>query len=163
MPEQEKETKETEKSEEKRPKTKDSGYGLKIALIMVGVVLILIAVGGATRFAFRGKQENSRFGRFAMMQGQSNEFGRQKKSGCPNTQEYQVGISGEITSISGDKLTVKTSTKDLTVNIVDETSITKNREVSAKSDLKEGDKISVRGSSNSAGEIVASLIRVQPS
>ncbi len=140
----------------------DSDRALKIVLIIIGAVFVLGGLATAAKFAYVGHNQNIRTGRFQMMEGRG--FERSAGRGnCLGADYFQVGVSGTITAISGDKITVKTSSKDQVVNIADDTSIIKDRAIAAKGDLKINDEIAVRGPSNSAGEIVASLIRVQPS
>jgi hypothetical protein len=169
MPTEEKEIKEQKPEEAgKMPeKSGDKKEGFcsshnhtgKIVLI-IAIVLVVLAGLAALKLSFG---HTKRSGRFAMMQVEPRGTGRMMQRGFGTEQTSELGVSGTVTAINGDKLTVKTSSKDQTVDITDTTSVIKNNQIAAKGDLTVNDKVVVAGTSNSAGELVATLIRVQPS
>jgi len=139
----------------------------RIALIIIGIVLVLGALGAVSKGVFFNHRAKNNFGQFERL-GAGRERGKNLaqvnapigSEGCPL---HTGSTSVTISAISGDRLTVKTSSKDQIVNITADTSIIRNGEIAAKTDLKVDDKIVVKGTSNSAGELVATSIRVQPS
>lgn len=138
-------------------------HSAKTLLIVLGIVLILGGLGAAAKIAFFGRESRERTSRSEMMRPKTRfnrpMMGRQTKS----NEVSGFGVSGTITAVNGDKLTVKTSDKDQIVDITDATSIIKDKKIAAKGDLQVNDKVVTIGTSNSAGELVATLIRVQPS
>jgi len=137
-----------------------TNHSAKIVILVVALVLVACGLATVIKFAaFRHKGSNVRTGRFEMMRNQEPKMmGRGRMGGFSKS---GFGISGTISDISGDKLTVKTSDKDQVVDITDTTSIIKSGQIVAKGDLKENDTVVVAGTSNSAGELVATQIRVQ--
>jgi len=144
----------------------NDGSGTKTVILVVILILVAVGLAAAAKFAiFRHNARNLRTGRFEQFDsnrakglGFNRGFAANGPEDCPLHSGNSV-VS--ITAISGDKLTVKASGKDQTVNITPDTSITKNSEIAAKSDLRVNDVIVVRGTSNSAGEIVATSITVK--
>jgi hypothetical protein len=134
-------------------------------LILV-IILVLVVAGLAIAFkfaAFAKNGKNLRANQFENFdtdrsRGGANRGVADGSEGCP----LHTGSAAQtISAISGDKLTVESSSKDQIVNIAADTSIVKNSEVAAKTDLKVGDKIIVKGTSNSDGEIIARSITVK--
>jgi hypothetical protein len=132
----------------------------KILLLIVGVFVIvggLMAVGRA--FSFRHRTERVA----SFNQGQ--QFGRmmpQRRGMNRGGQGFAgIGISGKITKIDGNNLTVNDGSRDISVTIADTTSIIKQGNISSKTDLKVDDQATINGTSNSSGQYTATIIRVK--
>jgi hypothetical protein len=74
---------------------------------------------------------------------------------------YRSSISGKITNIDGNNLTIKTDDKEYTVIISADTSIRKNGDIAKQSDLAVDQEVNVFGPSNSSGGINAQLIQIK--
>ena len=70
-------------------------------------------------------------------------------------------ITGTITKISGNDLTISSQDKTYTIVIDEDTSISKSGDIAKQSDLKEKDQISITGSSKSDGSITAQTIIIK--
>ena len=68
---------------------------------------------------------------------------------------------GEVTAINGNTLTVKINNVDSTITVTDATSYSKAGNIAKQSDLKVGDTISIVGSSDSQGNIAATVISIR--
>jgi len=155
-----------EKNEEKNEKETGSFHDYrynhrgKIFLLIFGLLIILggIFVAGSFVFHFGGKDhrntgfvENKGFGgghMISMMNGFRDGF--------------HHGISGQITAIDGSNITVKSSGKDYAVVTSDSTSVKLgNGDIGKLSDLQVNNAVTVVGSSNSNGQITATLIAIQ--
>ena len=63
--------------------------------------------------------------------------------------------TGEVVSVSGDKLEMKTSTGPVTVTLNDKTKYEHGTKAAAKSHLQKGQRVSVFGTKLGTGELVA--------
>jgi hypothetical protein len=72
------------------------------------------------------------------------------------------GTKGEIVSIAGDRIELKTPSGAQTVTIDDKTKFEKGREPAAKADLKKGDQVTVFGTKLATGELVAREVLPAP-
>ena len=137
--------------------------------VVLVIVLVLVAIGLAAVLKLTVFNHKAGFGKnFSMGRFENSDQPRGREGngnaaaigseGCPL---HSGNASVTITAISGNKLTVRTSGKDQTVNITPDTSIVKDGEIAAKVDLKVNDEIVVKGTSNSAGEIVAKSINIK--
>ena len=88
-------------------------------------------------------------------------FGMRGGAGRMMGREFSATLSGEVTAINGNNLTIKSSDKDVPVIVSADTSYSKAGEIAKQSDLKAGDTIVVYGTSNSAGAVTASAIRIK--
>ena len=133
----------------------------KFAILLIGGFIIMGGFFCLGRISARSRVIDRGFVRNApAMMGQ---FGGQVRKGMNQGRAaLSHGTSGSITAINGNKITVKDSSgKEFTVNISDTTSIITDTNVAALSDLKVGQNVLVRGSSNSSGEINAVFINIQ--
>jgi len=145
---------------EKEQKAENYHHHNQIAKVLLIILAIFIFAGGCFflgRISSRAKIGRIDFARDVaierptmprMMDGQ---MGRKR---------FGEGITGTVSSISGDNLTIHiaSSNKDYQVVIADITSIRKAGEIAAKNDLQSGQSVTVQGKSNSSGQITASLI-----
>ncbi|MEI8061500.1 MAG: DUF5666 domain-containing protein [Candidatus Berkelbacteria bacterium] len=69
-------------------------------------------------------------------------------------------LIGKVTKIDGDNITLHkdSNDKDYAVVISDTTQIRKDGEIASKTDLTNGQAITVQGSANSSGQILANII-----
>lgn len=70
-------------------------------------------------------------------------------------------ISGKITAINGDTLTVSANNKNYTINIQDTTEIYNGTSIASKSDFKTDQSVTVQGKPNSSGQINANIIEIE--
>lgn len=142
---------------------KPNYHGDKSVKVVLAVVLVLVILGGAgviAKVAFgrhenRGKIEmqNVELGRGGMMRGE--RFGQARG-------EFgQASITGDITKIDGNNVTVKVSDTEYTVVINENTSLSKSGAIAKQSDLKVGDTIRVIGPSKSDGSLNANIIIIK--
>ena len=168
--ESEKETEKVEVSECCGHDGKNYGHyfgPLRMCFMVCGAVIIFAGVfalgrisASHTRLASTGIVRDIQVERGDMMgQGNFEQGGRNKiMSGRRGGREQQLG---EVTAINGNTMTVKINNTDYTVVVTDATSYDKVGNIAKQSDLKVGDTISIRGSSNSQGQIVATVISIE--
>lgn len=147
------------------------GYQRTGWIIIVLIIVLLAGVGsfmlGRETTLFRGSKINNgimrnedergmmgrSYGDGGMMEGR----GMMGGYGRENTR-----ISGEVTAINGNQITIKDNdSNQYTVNISDTTSYRNNAGIAKASDLKVNNSVLVIGSSNSSGEINATLIEIR--
>lgn len=76
---------------------------------------------------------------------------------------FQRGLSGQVTKIEGDKVTVKSNrnNQEYTAIVSNSTSFSKQGNIAKQSDLKVDDQVVVMGASDSQGQINASAIIIK--
>lgn len=135
------------------------------ARIAIAIILIVIALGGIAAFgAGAFHQRAGRFdrniefvGRPMMAERDGRGFGR----GRMMRNVDRAGVTGVVTAINGNNLTVKDSNgKETTVVVSDGTSYVKAGEIAKQSDLSTNNVVSVRGGTNSQGQITATIIQI---
>jgi len=149
-------------------------------VLVVGVLVLGGIIGGAFvggmvlgKSNAEGSVDNSdSFQLSSDMQNQLNQMRQQFQgtrvysgtpSGTPGAQFFsgRGGLTGTITQINGDTVTVNTSQGPLEVKIGSDTSIQKTSEVTS-ADLQEGDSITVIGQRNDDGVTEATSISIVP-
>ncbi len=155
----------TESKEERKMEMHDHDHyhhwhGPKLALLIIGLVLIfgvLMAAGHARqrRFALNGAP----YGAGYMMKGP----GGHPRGGRGMHGMRGSRVLGSVSSISDKTVVVHTSDKDVTVTVADTTSFYKNNAVAKLADLKTGDIISVMGTPDANGNIQATVIIISTS
>jgi DNA-directed RNA polymerase subunit H (RpoH/RPB5) len=138
------------------------GYHHHLSFVMkiiLAVIIVFIIAGGAFAVGRISSNRNIRMNRAVP---EFNQFGGREFSMMDGGKTGRGLIdqkrSGEITKIDGDNLTVKIDDKEYTVVISDSTSIEKDDEIAKKSDLKDGDNVSIVGRSDAYGQIQAEII-----
>lgn len=140
-------------------------HGTKLLLLVIG---ILIIAGGAVAVA-KFATGHERFGngvnfeRTGMMGGRGFTSGRGMMGRGANfaRQDLTRGVSGDITKIDGNTVTINNGVKDIAVNLQSTTSFTKNGQVAKQSDLIVGNNIIVSGSSDSSGVVQATSVLIR--
>jgi len=168
----EKEDRSQEKSGEKYHEI-NRDHKRRVGLGALGAILVLIVVfmiGRATTVRFgnyrigrgvKSVSENSDY-YGGMMGGRGGRmmdgyYGGRGMMG--NGAQINTRISGDITAINDNKVTVKASDgTEYTANVTADTSYRNSQGIAKQSDLKTGNSVSILGASNSNGEINASLI-----
>lgn len=171
--------KENETAEEKeieQPKTKKEtldqkqnccnyhNHSAKIILVIIGILIILGGAAAVAKFSIGWHKNEGKFGVRNMMLERDGERGRMMQGGFAREREdrlAQAGISGEITKIDGNNLTIKVSDKEFIATINENTSLSKSGEIAKQSDLKVGDTIRVIGPSKSDGSITANIVIIK--
>ena len=137
--------------------------GVKVSVVVVGGIVVMIAV--FTLGAAAGRRSTGRFG--AMVIGQhmmadnyelpvkERSIGRMGKHGG------MVGVNGQVSTVSGSAITVKQDAKDVSVAVLDTTSIYKAGVIAKLADVAVGDLVIVKGLPNSSGVVQASAIFIQ--
>jgi len=153
----------TKKTEEKTaaPEQKPTNRTtLKVLLVILVVLLVFGGVAGLS-MAFHWSGLGGK-GELGMMRGGGcrAERGNFGARGMKNS-SLSARVSGKITAIDGNNVTVKTSSKDIAVVISDSTSLRQSGEIAKQSDLKVDDTISVIGASNSTGVLNATFITIK--
>lgn len=121
-------------------------------LILAGIFALGAAAGMHRNFGFRGERniiENGRFGRGMM--------GR----GFESRGAIGQRVTGKITVINGNSITINNSAGDTAVTIQTTTSISKAGVVAKQSDLTVGNTVSVVGQSDASGALVATFINIK--
>lgn len=133
---------------------------------MIFVILVLLILGGVFalgRFSSRrvstAKYYGTGYGKG--MTGKQNFRHSDRSMMGKNLARSGSRISGNITTIDGNKITINYNNASTIVNIADTTSIRNSSGIAKLSDLKVGNTISVIGSSNSNGSVQAKKIIIQ--
>jgi len=138
----------------------DNGSKIAIAIVAVFLFFGLVILGGLIFFKKGISHFNFRNG---MMAENGSFDSGSKMMGRGGFHRENIGnqrINGEIMAINDAKLTVKYNDKEITVNVLDNTSIQKDGNIAKFSDLETADKVVILGTSNSNGELNASFIVV---
>jgi hypothetical protein len=140
----------------------DHHHGLKVALITLACLLVLFGVIGVAKMAFFQNGPGNRIAvqRSFMVEGNGFGGGRMMMGGREMRGGYGSGIIGTVTAISGDNLTVHKASNNTnyTVIISSTTQIREGNNIAAQSNLATGQAVTVQGSSNSSGQIIANFI-----
>ncbi len=138
-------------------------------LVVIGVILVIVAVGGGSFWAGMKMGENriiqdpTRL--FQQMRGQGGQFRVQfpEMVGTPpsgvEARWIGGGIMGTIEAVEGDTLLVTTEEGEVRVQTTDTTLIEKSMAVGVE-DLAVGEQVVVSGSRNDDGSITARFIRI---
>ena len=157
---------ETEKEKTESTCECKTGYHHHPAKLVICLIIGLFILGGffclgrmSARHEFGGRQ-NVNKGSINIDAGRFDNHGMMGGRGIRGG--YDRGITGSITAINVNKITVKNSTgTEYTVDIADTTSLSTDTAVAKQADLKVGQNVIVSGSTNSAGEITATNVRIQ--
>lgn len=163
--EEKKETSEVVKAEAKVGENRhvNSEQGAHIALVIILIVIALggLAAFGAMTFAHHEAKlsKNIEFaGRPMMVERGERGFDGDRMMGRAHA---RAGVTGVVTAINGNNLTVKdSSAKEWTVVVSDSTPFVKAGEIAKQSDLATNNVITARGPSNSQGQIAATVIQI---
>lgn len=159
--------KEDKKTENNACCNKNENRFLKIVVIVLSVLLIAGIGFGIKRFAIAKHNLASKRANMAdkVMPGKSENFGNARGMQGARKNEFakKNRISGKVTKIDGNNLTINNNNKDIIVIIADNTSIRNNNQIAAKNDVKVGDEIMVMGQSDSNGQITAKMINIKNS
>ncbi|MFQ5886868.1 MAG: DUF5666 domain-containing protein [Anaerolineae bacterium] len=142
---------------------------MKKTVVIIGVLLVIVAVGGGSFWAGMRVGENriiqdpARL--FQQMRGEAGQFREQfpgmmgtpqpGKEGAP----LRGGIRGTIEAVEGDTLVVSTEEGETRVQTTDTTLIEKSMAVGVE-DLEVGEQVVVSGSRNDDGSVIARSIRI---
>ncbi|MEI6144582.1 MAG: DUF5666 domain-containing protein [Candidatus Berkelbacteria bacterium] len=156
--------------ENKEPKVDDvktqnyhHHHGLKVLLIVVGCIIILGGLAGAAKMAIGRHGLNQVTVERNVSFGSGNfEGGRGERmiGGREGRGRAGESLIGKISKIDGDTITLHkdSNNKDYAVVISDATQIRKDGDIASKTDLANGQAITVQGSANSSGQITAVII-----
>lgn len=155
-----------ESIDEIKPEKSENNHHNHSAKIILAVVAILVVFGGIACVAkvAIGRERLSRVTAERNFSFASDDFGPGRGGRMMDGGGRRVkagnNLIGKITKIDGDNLTIHkdSNNKDYKIVISDTTQIRKDGEIAGKSDLANGQAITVAGSANSSGEILASLI-----
>lgn len=135
-------------------------------LVVIGVLLVIVAVGGGSFWAGMRVGENrviqdpARFFQ-ERVRGQGGQF--PGMVGTPpsgvEAQRFGGGIMGTIEAVEGDTLVVTTEEGEVRVQTTDTTLIEKSMAVGVE-DLAAGEQVVVSGSRNDDGSITARSIQI---
>ena len=119
-------------------------------IYIIGIVVALVAVGvgsfyGGTVYA--AQQASS--ARAAFLNG---------RGGTGGGGGFGGGVAGTIKSINGNTIVLSTAQSEVTVTVSDSTQVMR-LTVGKLSDLKVGDRISVRGTRDASGNLAATVIQ----
>ncbi len=132
-------------------------YGTKIVLVVVGVLIVLGGAMAAARFTNR----HARFENKVNI-GKNAFLGRGMAGrGTIGRRFLNRGVSGDVTKIDGNTLTINNGTKDIAVNVQSTTSFSKNSQIAKLLDLIVGNNIVVSGASDSNGVVQATSIVIR--
>jgi hypothetical protein len=148
---------------------------MKKIVVVIGVLLVIVAVGGGSFWAGmkigenRLTQDPARL--MEMMAGQGGQFRGTGGQGGQSTemvgtppsgaeaQRFGGGVMGTIKAVEGDTLVVTTEEGEIRVQTTDTTLIEKSMAVDV-GDLEVGEQVVVSGSRNDDGSITARSIRI---
>jgi hypothetical protein len=143
------------KSENSNRRCAGNNYSAgKTILVIVLILISLGLIAAVIKLSFRGRSGNSRNFNGARIE----MMNRRGFAGRGNYQTMGRGISGKISNIDGNNITISYNNQNLVVVIADNTAIYKSNNIASKTDIKVGDTIRVRGAANSSGQINASAI-----
>lgn len=152
-----------ERKEEKVGNCCSGNHSTKAIIIIVAVLVVFagaacVAKLAISRHSFNqvAVERNVSFGG-GNFEGQR---GRRMMGGGGMRGRAGESLIGKISKIDGDNITLHkdSNNKDYTVVISDTTQIRKDGEIAGKTDLANGQAITVQGSANSSGEISARII-----
>jgi hypothetical protein len=142
-------------------------YGHRHGLWMIaGFVVIFFLIVGCVAFVGHGFERKANV--FNREKNISVEFGGRMASGRMmgghrgnSESSIRARLSGQVTKIDSNNVTVKTSDKEYTVIASASTSFVKNEAIAKQSDLAVDNQVTVIGPSNSDGNINAQAIIIQ--
>jgi hypothetical protein len=141
-----------------------SNKSLVVLLVVLGVLIIGGGTLAASKIAFGGFRNSNKSKNGVGLIGNSRYggMGRGMMRGSSYRGARGSGLSGSITAINGNNITVKDSNnKEYTVVVQDSTSINNSGGIAKLSDLQVGNNVSVRGPSNSSGQVTANTIIIR--
>jgi hypothetical protein len=101
----------------------------------------------------------SRGGQYGIERGARGAGGRRGMTQYTN--ENSLGISGDVTKISGNAITLNDGEQDVQVNVTSSTSYIKRGKVVKQSDVATGNSVMVVGTSDSSGVVTATRIIIR--
>lgn len=159
MPEKNEEKNETKESTEHFHDFHHHKHPVKILLLAIGLIIIIGGILLVAAIAFRGNKRG--FGRNINVT-ENRNFGGGSSMGGGFRGGFGRGISGQITAINSNNITVESGGKAYTIVTSDSTSVRLgNGDIGKLSDLQENYAVTVVGSSNANGQINATLISIQ--
>lgn len=133
-----------------------------LAVLLIALVVVLTGGAAVAAIKFGLKNHQNKSNKVSMMRGAYGGAGRGMMRGSSFRGTRGSGLSGSITAINGNNITVKDSNnKEYTVVIQDSTSINNSGGIAKLSDLQVGNNVSVRGPSNSSGQVTANTIIIR--
>lgn len=138
----------------------NNNHATKVLLVIITILMILggVAVVAKMSFGWHDQTGKARINNIALERG---GVMRGKVAGMRIDRQARSGITGDITKIDGNNITVKVSDKEYIVTINENTSLSKVGQIAKQSDLKAGDTIKVIGPSKSDGSISANRIMIK--
>lgn len=132
-------------------------------LLVAGLILVVVIIAGVAAFVGFGARHFAQNG----MGMRSKEFQGKMMPGrfFGNAGENNFGfgrLSGQITNINGDNLTIKNSSgNSVSIVIADTTSIYSGQNIAKESDLKVNNSVTVLGRPNKDGVVQATAIIIR--
>lgn len=124
---------------------------------LIGVVLIIVALGGGFFAGMKYQQSQSPAGRGGNFQGARNgTFGQRGAAAGFRP------VNGEIISMDDKSITVKLQDGSSKIVLLSETTSLSKSTNGSKSDLKTGEKVAVFGTENSDGSVTARNVQLNP-
>lgn len=132
-------------------------HAVKIVLIIVGIVIVFAVIGSiGLAMKFKGRS-NAKVNNFTQERGNRMGFSRGKMM-----QNFAGNrISGDITKIDGNTITLQNPDKTYTITVNDSTSYSKNGNIAKQSDMLVNNNIVISGTSDSQGNITATSIIIR--
>jgi len=124
---------------------------------LIGVVLIVIALGGGFFAGMKYQQSQSPAGRVGNFQRTSNGTLGQRGA----DQGFRP-VNGEIINSDDKSITVKLQDGSSKIVFLSNTTVFSKSSVGSKSDLKKGEKAAVLGTENSDGSVTARNVQLNP-
>lgn len=139
---------------------KKTNVGLVIVLVLIGIVLF--GAAGTMAFGFKHFSGFENRGSFKMTAGRGMMGGREGFREFGGEKMLKGRLSGQITTINDNGITLKTSSGDeVQVAILETTSIYNQGKIAKQSDLKVNNSVIVSGRPNSSGLVQAVTIMIQ--
>lgn len=145
----------------------------KLLMIILVIISILIIIGGlASILAFkqlglrkrnfaRNFTNTNKMNNYNMSSMLGNHMNISYHSNLTSGNYNDVFISGDVTAISGNTVTIKGARQDYLVSVNDSTSYRKSGDVAKQSDLSVNENVLAVGTSNSQGVITAQYIDIR--
>lgn len=140
------------------------GHHMHGGKMVVGAVVFVLILGGIFALGRMSGRGFHRIGTERNITIERGNFGAMGGRGMMGGGERigRAGISGSITKIDGNTLTIKTSSQDVTAVVLSTTSIRKSDgTIGKQSDLAVNNNVTVSGPSDSTGNINANFIVIR--
>lgn len=118
---------------------------MKKAILIIGAVVLAVVLAGGSFYGGMAFQRSQTQGRF--LRGQNGAAGR----------GFGGGISGQVSSLNGNTMTLNTANNTFTVDLGSSTTVLKANS-DTPSDLSQGEQVIVTGQRDSSGNFVASEV-----